>query len=310
VAANTTGARRLLYRLPRDSVLGVRFVTPSGEICGSGGKTVKNVSGYDISKLAVGSMGSLGILCEMTFKLLPLPETMETLLIAFECFSDASTFVEQVSETSLLPASLDVLNQKAYGHVADGYDFDPGAYVVAVALEGFKQAVRRMNTEILDLAAANGSGARMNLREEQHRSFWLAVSDRLAAEDAGPLKAKLNYPLSEWTRLVEAAERLLTNAHLDYALQVHAGSGLGYLGLAVDQDNGGDSRKTVDVLNDLLELCREVGGNMIIQRAPTAMKGRLAVWGTTGSDFAVMKRIKTQIDPTGIMSPGRFIGGL
>jgi len=137
VAANTTGARRLLYRLPRDSVLGVRFVTPSGEICGSGGKTVKNVSGYDVSKLAVGSMGSLGILREMTFKLLPLPETMETLLIAFESCSDASTLVEQISETSLLPASLDVLNQKAYGHVNDdAYQFDPGAYGAAVALEG------------------------------------------------------------------------------------------------------------------------------------------------------------------------------
>jgi len=196
-------------------------------------------------------------------------------------------------------------------YVNDGaFQFVPGAYVAAVALEGFEQAVRRMNTEILNLAKANGSRSHVNLGEEQHRSFWLAVSDRLAAEDSGPLKAKLNYPLSEWKQLVEATERLLTKAHIDYALQVHAGSGICLLSLLVDQDNDGSIRKAVDVLDDLLERCREVRGNLIIQRAPTAMKGQLKVWGTTSSDFAVMERIKSQIDPTGIMSPGRFVGGL
>jgi glycolate oxidase FAD binding subunit len=311
VAANTAGARRLLYRLPRDSVLGVRFVTPGGEICGSGGKTVKNVSGYDISKLAVGSMGSLGILCEMTFKLLPLPEKMETLLIAFRTFSDAAVFVEQISETTLLPASLDLLNQRAYGHVADGeLDFDPEAYVAAVALEGFEQAVRRMNAEIVTLATASGARSHAALREEQHRSFWFAVSDRLAALDAGLLKAKLNYPLSEWKGIVESAERLLSDAHIDYTLQVHAGSGVCLINLLIGQGEDGATERAEDALNSLLTLCREVRGNLVIQQAPTATKGRLEVWGAAGSDFAVMKRIKTQIDPAGIMSPGRFVGGL
>jgi FAD/FMN-containing dehydrogenase len=74
VATNTTGPRRLLYGMPRDLVLGVRFATPKGDIVGAGGKTVKNVSGYDVSKLMIGSLGSLGILCEMTLRLLPLPE--------------------------------------------------------------------------------------------------------------------------------------------------------------------------------------------------------------------------------------------
>ncbi|MCP4666972.1 MAG: FAD-binding oxidoreductase, partial [Deltaproteobacteria bacterium] len=96
IAANSSGPRRLLYGLPRDAILGVRMVSPTGEILGSGGKTVKNVSGYDVSKLAVGSMGSLGIICEMTLKILPLPEKMETLLISFRSFQEASVFVEGI----------------------------------------------------------------------------------------------------------------------------------------------------------------------------------------------------------------------
>ncbi len=311
VAANTTGPRRLLYRLPRDSVLGVRLVTPGGEICGSGGKTVKNVSGYDVSKLAVGSLGSLGILCEMTFRLLPLPEAMETLLIAFGTFTDAAAFLEQVSETPLLPASLDLLNQRAYRHVADGaLDFDPGKYVAAVALEGFEQAVRRMNTEILNLALAGGARSHTALREGQHRSFWLAVSDRLAAEDAGPLKARLNYPLSAWKGIVASAERLLSQNRTDYTLQVHAGSGVCLLNILIGQGDDGATERAVDALNSLLTFCREAEGNLVIQQAPTQLKGRLEVWGAAGSALAVMKRIKSQIDPAGIMCPGRFVGGL
>ena len=90
------------------------MVAPTGEILGSGGKTVKNVSGYDVSKLVVGSMGSLGIIGEVTFKLLPLPEKMETLLISFGSLSDVSSFTEHVFETQLLPASVDVMNREAY----------------------------------------------------------------------------------------------------------------------------------------------------------------------------------------------------
>ena len=89
IAANSSGPTRLLYGMPRDMVLGVRFVTPSGEIVGMGGKTVKNVSGYDMVKLMIGSGGSLGILCELTLRLLPLPEDFGTGLFAFSGLEDA-----------------------------------------------------------------------------------------------------------------------------------------------------------------------------------------------------------------------------
>jgi FAD/FMN-containing dehydrogenase len=120
VAANTTGPRRLLYGLPRDLVLGVRFVTPKGDIIGAGGKTVKNVSGYDVSKLMIGSLGSLGILCEMTLRLLPLPEKMETLLFSFDSFSDAGAFAAAILGTKLLPAAVEVVNRATLEHMDSG----------------------------------------------------------------------------------------------------------------------------------------------------------------------------------------------
>ena len=87
VAANSTGPKRLRYGLPRDLILGVKYVSPTGEIIGMGGKTVKNVSGYDVSKIMIGSLGTLGILGEITFRLLPLPEQIATVVAAFGTFS-------------------------------------------------------------------------------------------------------------------------------------------------------------------------------------------------------------------------------
>ena len=84
IATNSTGPKRLRYGLPRDLILGVRYVSPTGEIIGMGGKTVKNVSGYDVSKIMIGSLGTLGIIGDITLRLLPLPERISTILVSFK----------------------------------------------------------------------------------------------------------------------------------------------------------------------------------------------------------------------------------
>ena len=315
IAANSSGSRRLLYRNIRDSILGVRMVTPTGEILGSGGKTVKNVSGYDVSKLAVGSMGSLGIICEMTLKLLPLPEKMETLLISFGSFSKASSFVEEVFDTHLLPAGVDVMNQEACRHLnMDGIpDPGPNGYVSAIAIEGFEKAVDRMRTEIIGMARANGAKSDAHLEEERHLPFWLAVSNLdagLAGRGADLIKARLNYPISEWKGLAEVVEKAFSDADLDYTLQIHTGNGICLPRLLIRPNDVKAMDRGVNAINNLLARCREIGGNLIIEDAPAEAKNRFKIWGETGSDFVVMKRIKEQIDPSGVMSPGRFVGGL
>ncbi|MCJ7687549.1 MAG: FAD-binding oxidoreductase [Desulfobacteraceae bacterium] len=315
IAANSSGSRRLLYRNIRDSILGVRMVAPTGEILGSGGKTVKNVSGYDVSKLAVGSMGSLGMICEMTLKLLPLPEKMETLLISFGSFSQVSSFIEEVFESHLLPAGVDVMNQEAYSYLnMDGIpDLGSNGYVSAIAIEGFEQAVDRMRTEIMGMAKTNGARSNAQLQEERHLLFWLAVSNldgALADRGADLVKTKLNYPISEWRGIAESVEKTFSHADLDYTLQIHAGNGICLPRLLILPNDVEAMDRGIRAINSLLARCREVGGNLVVEGAPAEVKDRLKIWGETGSDFVVMKRIKEQIDPSGIMSPGRFVGGL
>jgi glycolate oxidase FAD binding subunit len=315
IATNSTGPRRLFYNLPRDSIIGIRVVAPNGDILGSGGKTVKNVSGYDISKLMVGSMGTLGILCEMTIRMLPMPEKMETLLISFPTLSNAYAFVERIFKTSLLPAAVEIMNKEAYGHlkVSDIPDFGSNGYVAAVALEAFEPAVKRMRDEILDMARNGGSENDAVLEEENHGSFWLEVSQLSATlhkKFSGLISAKLNYPLSLGKEMMAFGESVFSQANLDYTLQAHAGNGICLTSLLIDHQDTVATKKALVAMGQLLGYCRENDGNLVIQRAPTEVKGELKMWGEIGSGFVVMKRLKDQVDPNGIMSPGRFVNGL
>ena len=314
MASNTTGPRRLLYGLPRDLVLGVRFVTPEGEIIGAGGKTVKNVSGYDVSKLMIGSLGSLGILCEMTLRLLPLPEKMETLLFSFDSFSDAGAFAGAVLGTKLLPAAVEVASRAALENTdfRGTLQFSPGSYAVLVALEAFDEAVTRMRKELLAMAPHFKAEGHALVQEDKHRLFWLSVGELqgTAVQRFPRLVAlQLNYPLSAWKTIFEFADKTLTQARLDHTMLCHAGNSLTLINLLPDP-NGADDKSLVEAAAALLAECRKVGGNVVVQRAPTDLKGALSMWGEPGSDLPLMKRIRVEIDPTSLMNPGRFAVGL
>lgn len=315
IAANASGSRRLLYNLPRDVVLGVRFVTPRGDVPGSGGKTVKNVSGYDVSKLLVGSMGSLGIITEITFRLLPLPEKMQTVLLSFSSFENAVGFAKRLLSTKLIPAAVDVMNAEAIKQldIPTTIDFAADRYVAAVALEAFAPAVDRMNAEIRQMARAAGIGSVTDFTESDHLKFWLALSGLAAELDmnfSGFIRAKVNYRISAWKDIFAYAEKTLSTSNIAHTIQAHAGSGICYVNLLLDQPGNGSEDQAVEFMDGLLEASRNAGGNTVIQSAPTGLKNRLKIWGETGSDFVAMKTLKENLDPNGVMCPGRFVGNL
>jgi len=263
----------------------------------------------------IGSMGTLGILCEMTLRLLPLPERMETLLVSFGSLPDLQTFVNCVFETQLLPAAVEVMNSSTLSNLKmDGVpDFGIGDYVTAVALEAFEPAVNRMRVEVLDMAKDSGANGDTSIQQDQHRRFWLAVSNlfpSLAEKFTSLITVQLNYPISQWKEIVEFAENTLSTTNMEHSFLARAGNGLCQISLLIDQGDTPAGGKAIEAIGALLERCRKTGGNLVVQRAPTELKGDLPMWGETRPDFTLMKRIKEQLDPGGIMSPGRFVGGL
>jgi glycolate oxidase FAD binding subunit len=311
MAANSSGPKRLYYNLPRDLILGAKVVAADGSIVGTGGKTVKNVSGYDISKFMLGTYGSLGIICEMTLRLLPLPESMATAVFSFLDFASASTFADTVLKTTMLPAAVEFMNAEAFDALAGETlpGMRKGCFVVAAAFEHFKPAVERMKDEFSKVAKAHGSTGERIIGEDHHASFWLKVGDIMpvgAKTDAGYVTIKLNYPIAAWKDLVETALEAFERRGFKPRLLVHSGSGVSL----ISTDIGSDGGNVAGVVKNLLASCRREGGNLVVQYAPADLKKDLPVWGETGSDFVVMKRLKQRLDPRSTMCPGRYVGGL
>jgi glycolate oxidase FAD binding subunit len=152
IATNSGGPRRYLYNSARDLLLGLKAVSPSGDIVAFGGKTVKNVSGYDMTKLMIGSWGALGVITEITTKLLPLPEASSTLLTSFDDLAKAGSLIRRIIHSVLLPSAMELMDGKAASRLGVKAN-----YLVAFSLEGVGEAVERQAAEIGEVAKKEGA---------------------------------------------------------------------------------------------------------------------------------------------------------
>src|SRR4030043_1049711 len=178
VATNSSGPKRLLYGTARDLLIGTKAVFPNGDLVVSGGKTVKNVSGYDMCKLLIGSYGTLGIICEMTFKLLPLPEKEATLAHSFAKLEEADGFVRHLRSSQLIPSSVEILNSLTIKNMKDSMSKTTnGNYLVAIGLEGVAESIDKQISEMSEMGKKYGVLEAVTLDLEKHRAFWIALRD-------------------------------------------------------------------------------------------------------------------------------------
>jgi FAD/FMN-containing dehydrogenase len=194
LAANLTGPHKLRNRLIRDLVLGLRFIAPTGEIIGMGGKTVKNVSGYDVSKLMIGSLGCMGLIAELTIRLLPMPEKQASIAAWFDSAEAALGFAQKVLDTRLLPTALEVMNATAAGFGAlDGFNLPQSGFVVALGQAGFIEEVDREQADLVDMAKQSGAGDVTTLDKEAGEFFWREVGDDSLEKASACFKANFQF---------------------------------------------------------------------------------------------------------------------
>ena len=302
-AAGSTGPRRLKYRLPRDLILGVRFVTPLGEIVGMGGKTVKNVSGYDVSKLMIGSFGSLGLIGEMSFRLLPLPEKREGLLVSFRDLAGAVSFSQAVLGSKLEPEALEIMNAEAL-NLSPSTNLKPAPdnLAVGLSLAGFQEEVNREVADLEKMARDHGALEKEKLGAKGGWTFWQGYTDGWLSP--GRVKLKAGFPLAAFPEFL--AHTAQATAGFKCAWSASAGCGLAAVGLP--EDHG------PDLIAGLGETLRakavSLNGSLVVEAAPREVRSKLDPWGPVRNDFNLMKRLKQDIDPRGILNPGRFVGGI
>jgi len=305
VATNASGPKRYLYGTVRDLLLGLKAVSPSGDIVSFGGKTMKNVSGYDMTKLMIGSWGALGIITEVTTKLLPLPEASATLLASFDTLAAVGPFIRKVLHSVLLPSAVDLISGKAAERLGETSN-----YLLAFSLEGFTEAVDRQVAEI-DAAAKNEGAVSVNvLKGTEDRNFWIRVRNfslDLEKEFSPPVVLKSNFVLSRHAEMLEAYEKTAQAAGVCAAFILRAGNGILYTYLLENANNVGG---LAALIGKLTAEAVKYEGNLVVESCPPEIKEKISVWGQRRSDHLIMRRLKENMDPRGVLNPGRFVGGI
>ena len=289
-ATNTSGPRRFGAGRPRDQIIGVSFVTSDGALVKGGGRVVKNVAGYALPKFLTGSMGTLGVIVQLTLKVRPKPEASALVWTVFDSTQGAAFFLDGLNASETRPMAVELLNAQAASALTGEVGLPNGPWVVVVGVEGSESSVAWQ----VDRLRKSGSEV---VEVERVEALWASLAG-FQAHAAGPVTILANVRPSSVAGFAAALDPGV------WSVQAHAGNGIvrahaiGALGLdeLVRPVDEARARAVFD------------GGNLVLTRCPTAWKARLKVWGEPRPDWALCERLKHALDPAGAMNPGRFVG--
>ncbi|MGH9431989.1 MAG: FAD-binding oxidoreductase [Terriglobia bacterium] len=313
LAANAAGPLRLRYGAPRDIVIGMKFATLDGKIIKTGGRVVKNVAGYDLSKLMIGSWGTLGVIVEASFKLFPLPPRRQTLVFSAVSLEAFRQLRRDILGSPLTPMRMVLLNPTAraiaYGH-QPGNEPDSG-HELWVEVGGSDGVLRR-SAQILSELAAH-AGCTPDRPGERDEAISCACWDRIADPTSWELEPASDRIILKATLPVASSEKFLEMAYQEaeqeeWRLASFAQTGTGAI-LLCTLATKGDSR-IANFVSRLRTVATQLAGALTIASGPLALKQQVDSWGPSPTDFTMMRKLKQALDPSGILSPGRFVGGL
>ena len=309
LATATAGVRRAYYGGPRDVVLGLRVVDACGTLLRTGGRVVKNVTGYDMSKLYIGALGTLGVIVEASVKLTPLPEAEGTALGVFERRGDAFAAAETLNALGVWPSALVVAQVGALPELARLVPDHLDHALLAARFPGPPSAVVRATREG-ESAMTNG-GARITLvvDGEAHETFWAAVDNYAQCATRGNNEALLRVSAqpSDCAALLDAA--LNSASEVGATLTCLADAATGTLWLRIRAGSGDPSEALGDALTSLRVALSQLGRAPAILDAPVSVASRVMLSDIPAVTGRLMRDIKKQFDPNGLLNPGRTIVG-
>ena len=287
VAANSTGPRRYRYGTIRDLIIGIRVVLADGTVAKAGSKVVKNVAGYDLSKLFTGSLGTLGVIAECNFRLHPRLEAARTVALEPENTLAAGGAAQAIMHAQLVPSAVEL-------------NWSEDTRLLTVLIEGIEPGVEAQAETTSYLL--RGFGELRELTDEEADSLG-----PLAPPGAGDgeVAIKISAPPAELTGVLDSTLGACSRRGVAPRITGHAGVGVTYAALS-----GGDEEAQAQVVEELREIWSRRGGSVVVREAEATFKKRVEVWGPLGSRLELTRRVKEKFDPRGILNPGRFVGGI
>lgn len=313
IAENAGGMRTPKYGVTKHHVLGLEVVTATGDIIRTGGKTVKNVVGFDLTGLMCGSEGMLGIITEATLKLLPMPEATSTVRANFHSMEAACKVLTKFTPLGLLPMAMEVIDKFCVAAIEENFAFglskDAGA-ILLVAVDGSKEEVEKNARTVERVIAENGGFdvLRAQSKDEEDKLWDVrrAISPSLMKYGTLKINEDVVVPRSKVPELVAKIEEIGKRHDTFVANFGHAGDGNIHVNFVVDREDAAAVARARECVSETFQLSVALGGTISGEHGIGYVKAPYLDYAIDRPTLEIMKGIKKVFDPNGILNPGKM----
>jgi glycolate oxidase len=316
VAENAGGPCAIKYGVTRDYVMGLEIVTAAGEIINTGGRTVKNVSGYDLTRLFVGSEGTLGVITKVILKLIPKPEAKKTILSIFPKLDGASDTVPAIIGKGIIPACLEIMDDVAINCVENhrhlGLPRDAEA-ILLIEVDGDKEVVERQGSIIAKICEENGASEVKVAKDDQEaEQLWVArraVSAAVLQLNPTKISEDATVPRTKIPEMIRRLKQVGVKYNLPMTVYGHAGDGNLHPNIVTNRRNHEEMERVEKAAEEIFKITIELGGTLTGEHGIGLMKAPFMKLQFTPEEIHYFKQIKKAFDPQNILNPGKIFGG-
>ncbi|MFN3480426.1 MAG: FAD-binding oxidoreductase [Thermodesulfovibrionales bacterium] len=313
VAENAGGPRALKYGVTRDYVMGLEAVLPDGSLINTGVKTHKGVVGYDLTRLLVGSEGTLAVITKIRLRLLPLPEDVITLLALFNDLQLAGRAVSSIISSRIIPRTLEFMDREAIKAAEKFHPLglpDDTEALLLIEIDGPVSTIRKEAEKVVDLLHKLGSDVKVAEDEDARDKLWEArrsLSPALYHISPHKINQDIVVPRNRIPDMIDGLGKISEKTGLKIVNFGHAGDGNIHVNIMVDKGNEEEYRKGQAALKDIFELTLSLGGTISGEHGIGITKIPYIKMEIKEKELSLMRGIKGVFDPKGILNPGKAI---
>src|SRR3990170_273637 len=313
IAECAGGPRAVKYGVTKDYVLGLEVVLPTGEIINTGVQTAKGVVGYDLTKLMVGSEGTLGIVTKAVLKLLPLPEATKTMFAVFSDMRDAANTVSKIISSKIIPSTLEFMDKESIGCVAGYLPPDLSGSIEAALLievDGDKDLIEKEALLIRGICMENGAtDVRIAGNRQEAKTLWQArraISPSMAKLKPNKINEDIVVPRSKIPDAIMGTRDIAKKYNIIIANFGHAGDGNIHVNVMIDKSNSGEFERGKTAVEEIFRLVLSLGGTISGEHGIGTAKMPYIGMELSPAAIDVMRRVKQVLDPKGVLNPGKI----
>ena len=314
VMMNSGGMRGIKYGVTRDYLLGMEIVLPSGEIMKTGTVTVKDVTGFDLTRLICGSEGTLALATRITVRLLPKPKAKRTLLAIYDSLDDAGTTVSKILEAGIIPATCELMDRITMKSIDDlfhlGFPVDAAATLL-IDVDGDPEVVERQSVLVGDFCKKCGAReVRVSKSDKENYDLWAArrtafpalarLAPQCMIEDA-------TVPVSYLVEAIKKVIEICKKNRVRLAVVGHAGDGNLHPLMPFDGRDKEEKERVQKSMDEFIEYAMTIGGTISGEHGIGINKAKYLPQQLSPTSLRIQREIKKTFDPQGILNPGSFL---